>query len=85
MKLCLLSLWYFRKVCSSKVYKPSQEDFLNVILAFPRLLRKDEKKSVASHARKFTTPLQPKAGLKKEKLCNQLFLLSWVLNPTGKQ
>lgn len=47
MKLCLLSLWYFRKVCSSKIYKPSQEDFLDVMLAFPRLLRKDEKKSVA--------------------------------------
>ena len=84
MKPCLISLWYFGKVCSSKVYKPSQEDFLDGMLAFPRLLRKDEKKSVAS-ARKFTTPLQPKAGLKKEKLCNQLFLLSWVLNPTGKQ
>lgn len=65
MKLCLLSLWYFRKVCSSKVYKPSQEDFLDGMLSFPRLLRKDEKKSVASHARKFTTPLQPKACLKK--------------------
>ena len=67
MKLCLLSLWYFGKVCSSKVYKPSQEDFLDGMLAFPRLLRKDEKKSVASHARKLTTILQPKAGLKKRR------------------
>lgn len=67
MKLCLLSLWYFRKVCSSKVYKPSQEDFLDVILAFPCLLRKDEKKSVTPHARKLTTILQPKAGLKKRR------------------
>ena len=85
MKLCLLLQWSFRKIYSSKVYKPSQEDFLDGMLAFPRLLRKDEKKSVASHARKFTTPLQPKAGLKKEKLCNQLFLSSWVPNPTGKR
>ena len=65
MKPCLLSLWYFGKVCSSKVYKPSQEDFLDVILAFPCLLRKDEKKSVTPHARKLTTAPQPKAGLKK--------------------
>lgn len=65
MKPCLLSLWYFGKVCSSKVYKPSQEDFLDGMLAFPQLLRKDEKKSVASHARKLTTAPQPKADLKK--------------------
>ena len=65
MKLCLLSLWYFRKVCSSKVYKPSQEDFLDGILAFPRFLRKGKKRSVTLHTRKLTTAPQPKAGLKK--------------------
>lgn len=39
-----------------------------MLLAFPRLLRKDEKKSAATHARKLTTTSQPKAGLKKEKI-----------------
>lgn len=85
MKLCLLLLWYFRKIYSSKVYKRSQEDFLDVMLAFPRLLRKDEKKCNITRKKAHNDLTQPKAGLKKEKLCNQLFLLSWVLNPTGKQ
>ena len=65
MKLYLLSLWYFGKVCSSKVYKASQEDFLDVILAFPLFLRKGKKRSVTLHTRKLTTAPQPKAGLKK--------------------
>lgn len=39
-----------------------------MLLAFPRLLRKDEKKSAATYARKLTTTSQPKADLKKEKI-----------------
>lgn len=65
MKPCLLSLWYFGKVCSSKVYKPSQEDFLDGMLAFPLFLRKGKKRSVTLHTRKLTTAPQPKEGLKK--------------------
>ena len=65
MKLCLLSLWYFRKVCSSKIYKRSQEDFLDVMLAFPRLLRKDEKKCNITRKKAHNDLTQPKAGWKK--------------------